>query len=55
MVVAYTSVMAVYRSIRRITSPASHDDSDSDLSDADPSVEAAIAKEDAKSKAARSN
>lgn len=55
VLVAYTSVMSVSRSIRRITSPASNDDSESDLSDADPSVKAAIAKEDAKSKAARSN
>jgi hypothetical protein len=54
VVVACVSVMDVSRPIRRITAPTSQDDSESDLSEASPDVESAMAKEDAKNKASRS-
>lgn len=50
---AYANVMAVARSIRRITS--SNDDSDSELSDASSTIETAMAKDDAKKKASSQN
>ena len=50
---AYANVMAVALSIRRTTSSSTHDDSDSELSDASSTTKAAIAKEDAENKASR--